>query len=87
MFYIVYELQRIAHIFATRCQIEMGFESKCSILNGQVVHVEKSKMKIADMWLIPLDRVTYKYGTQSIWEWISGVIKDKTCVILPYSLQ
>ena len=37
----------------------MGFESKCSILNGQVIYVEKSKLNIADMWLIPLDRVTY----------------------------
>ena len=36
----------------------MGFRSKCSILNGQVICIEKSKLKIADMWLIPLDRVT-----------------------------
>ena len=26
-------------------------------LNEQVVYVEKSKLNIADMWLIPLDRV------------------------------
>ena len=37
----------------------MGFGSKCSILNGQVIYVEKSKLNIADMWLIPLDHVTY----------------------------
>ena len=37
----------------------MGFESRCSILNGQVIYIEKTKLKIADMWLIPLDRVTY----------------------------
>ena len=37
----------------------MGFGSKCSILNGQVIYIEKSKLNIADMWLIPLDRVTY----------------------------
>ena len=37
----------------------MGFESKCSFLNGQVIYVEKLKLNIADMWLIPLDRVTY----------------------------
>ena len=36
----------------------MGFESKCSILNGQVIYIEKSKLKIADMWLNSLDRVT-----------------------------
>ena len=35
----------------------MGFGSKCSILNGQVINVEKLKLNIADMWLIPLDRV------------------------------
>ena len=38
--------------------IEMGFGSKGSILNGQVIYVEKSKLNVADMWLIPLDRVT-----------------------------
>ena len=36
----------------------MGFGSKCSIFNGQVINVESSKLNIADMWLIPLDRVT-----------------------------
>ena len=36
----------------------MGFESRCSILNGQMIYIEKAKLKIADMWLIPLDRVT-----------------------------
>ena len=35
----------------------MGFG--CSILNGQVIYIEKSKLNIADMWLIPFDRVTY----------------------------
>ena len=56
MFYIIFE--SIVHISATRCPIEMGFGSKCSILNGQVIYIEKSKLNIADMWLIPLDRVT-----------------------------
>ena len=39
----------------------MGFESKCSILNGKVpvIYAEKSKLNIADMRLIPLDCVTY----------------------------
>ena len=39
----------------------MGFGSKWSILNGQLIYIEKSKLNIADMWLIPLDRVTYVY--------------------------
>ena len=49
MFYIVWELQKIVHISATRCAIEMGFGSKCSNLNGQVVYLKKSKLNIADM--------------------------------------
>ena len=44
----------------------MGFRSKCSILNGQVIYVEKIKFKILDMWLIPLDHVTY--GEEEIHE-------------------
>ena len=47
------------HISTTRCLIEMGFGSKCRILNRQVIYIENSKLNIADMWLIPLDRVTY----------------------------
>ena len=50
---------RIVHISGTTCLIEMGFGSKCSILNGQVIYIEKSKSKIADIWLIPLDCVTF----------------------------
>ena len=41
----------------------MGFGSKCCIWNGQVIYIEKSKLNIADMWLIPLDRVTYTHDT------------------------
>ena len=37
----------------------MGFGSKCSILNGQEIYIEKSKLNIADMWLITLDCVTF----------------------------
>ena len=37
------------HICATRCLIEMGFGSKCGILNGQVICTEKSKLNNADM--------------------------------------
>ena len=42
----------------------MGFESKCSIFIGQVINVENSKLNITDMWLIPLDRVTYTKDEQ-----------------------
>ena len=31
---------------------------KCNILNGQVIYIEKSKLNIADMWLILIDPVT-----------------------------
>ena len=37
----------------------MGFGSKCSILNGQVIYIKNLKLNFADMWLIPLDHVTY----------------------------
>ena len=37
-----------------------GFESKCNVLNGQVDYIEKLKLNIADMWIIPLDLVTFK---------------------------
>ena len=43
----------------------MGFKSKCSIENGQVVNVKKSKSNIVDMWLNPLDRVTYAFLVDS----------------------
>ena len=54
-----FKLQRIVHFSATTCPIEMWLESKCSILYGQVIYIDKSKLNIADMRLIPLDRVTY----------------------------
>ena len=38
--------QGSAHIFATTCPIAMGFGSKWSFLNGQVVYNEKSKLNI-----------------------------------------
>ena len=42
-------IQRIVHISATRCPIETGFVSNCSILNGLVIYIEISKLNIADM--------------------------------------
>ena len=53
------EIQRFAHISGTRFLIVMGFGSQCRILNGQVDHIENSKLNIADKRLISLDRVTY----------------------------
>ena len=44
-----FSIERIVHISATRYLIEMGFGSNCSILNGQVIFIEKSKLNIADM--------------------------------------
>ena len=52
------EIQRFAHISGTRCRIVMGFGSNCRIRNEQVDYIESSKLNIADMWLIFLDRVT-----------------------------
>ena len=57
--FTLFLIQRIGHISAARCVIEIGFGSKCSIFIGQVIYTEKSKLNIADMWLIPLDHVTY----------------------------
>ena len=70
MFYIAFEFTEMFNISATRCPIEMGLGSKCGILNGQVVYIHKAKLKIADMWLIPLDRVTFVFicgGQDNIW--------------------
>ena len=36
----------------------MRFGPKCSILNGHVIYIEKSKLNISNMQLIPLDVVT-----------------------------
>ena len=47
-------IQRIVCISTTRCPIEIGFGSKCSILKGQVIYNEKSKLNIANMWCFPL---------------------------------
>ena len=43
-----------------------GLGSKCSILNGQVIYVEILKLNIADMWLVPLDHVTYAVADKHI---------------------
>ena len=64
--------ERIVHIARTRCLIDMGFRSKCSI-NGEVIYIEKSKLKIVDMWLISLDRVTciiaVEWRVHKVWTW------------------
>ena len=41
MFFIAFEFQKIVHISATGCSIEMWFASKCGILNGQVIKKKK----------------------------------------------
>ena len=51
--------KRVVYISRTKCLIEIRFGSKCSILNGQWTYIEKSKLKITDMWLIPLGRATF----------------------------
>ena len=35
-------------------QMRWGLYQNDSILNGQMIYIEKSKFDIADMWLIPL---------------------------------
>ena len=52
------EIQRFAHISGIRFQIVMGFGSKYRIVSGQVDYIENSKLNIADLRLISLDRVT-----------------------------
>ena len=56
MFHIVWELQRIVHISATRCLIEIWFTSKCS-LNEKVVYIRKIKIEHYQHVTHPLDRV------------------------------
>ena len=53
------QIQRFGHISGTRFWIVMGFGSEGRILDGQVDYFENSKLNIADMRLISLDRVTY----------------------------
>ena len=48
------ELQTIVIISPARCPIKTGLGSKCSIVNVQTFHIERSKLIIADMRLIPL---------------------------------
>ena len=66
--YVLYwfEHHRIIHISSTKCLIQMGFGLKCSNSNGKVIYTEKSKLNIADMWLILLDCVTNIPATKSI---------------------
>ena len=57
----------------------MGCGSKCSIWNGQVIYIEKSKLNIADMWLIALDCVTNLIENYEI-----GLC---TFALVPYSVK
>ena len=40
MYFIDLELLRIGHISANKCLIVMGFQSKCSILSGEVKDIK-----------------------------------------------
>ena len=46
-FTLLFNLQNCLYLdrSATRYPIEMEFGSKCSILNGQLIFIEKSKLK------------------------------------------
>ena len=69
------EIQRIVHISNTRCPIQMEVESKCNILNGQVVYFgEKKTLEIADVRFIPLDCVTDTGSFNSYWLWFQVLI-------------
>ena len=46
VFHCFFNFKECFHISTTRYPIEMGFRSKCSILNGQVINVENSKLNI-----------------------------------------
>ena len=52
----------------------MGLDQDIAFKNGQVIYIEKSKLNIADMWLIPLDRA---YLLHSKWKLQIGVLKTK----------
>ena len=78
------KMQRIAHISGTRCRILMAFRSKCMIWNAQVDYMSNSKLNIADIWLISLDRVTNNgRACVYIWPYKPGALESKQYV---YSL-
>ena len=54
-FYIVFELWRMFISQQPDLRLRWGFGSKCSIVYGQVIYIEKSKLNIANIWLIHLD--------------------------------
>ena len=67
LFFIVWELQKNTPISATWCLSEMGFKSKCSILNGQVVYLKKKiKIEYCQHVTHSFDRVTYRESTGEI---------------------
>ena len=47
--FTLFLILKIVRFYGTRCPIEMGFGSKCSIFNGQVIYIENSKLNFADM--------------------------------------
>ena len=58
MFYIVFEFKELFISLQPDVRLRWGLDKKKNILDEQVIYIEKSKLNIADMWLIPLDHVT-----------------------------
>ena len=40
------------------------------VFAGQVIYIKKSKLNIADMWVIPLDRVTFNLFSNLAHLWL-----------------
>ena len=59
MFYIVFEFKELFISLQLDVWLTWGLDQNVAFLNGQVIYIEKSILNIVDMWLIPLDRVTY----------------------------
>ena len=59
MFYIVCEFKELFTSLQPDVRLRWGLDQNVAFLNWQVIYIEKSKLNIADMWLIPLHRVTF----------------------------
>ena len=58
MFYIIWKIQNIPNIPATRCLIVIGFELNYGILNKQVAYIGKSNQTLSTCNSIFIDHVT-----------------------------
>ena len=59
MFYIVLSYKDFFISLQLHVQLRWGLDQNVAFFTGQVIYTEKSKLNIADMWLIPLNRVTF----------------------------